>query len=49
MRFTRKLIPVLGASLVFMLQACGGSDSDPLAAHHQLRPGPGQQRRASGT
>ena len=30
MRFTRKMIPVLAASLVFMLQACGGSDSDPL-------------------
>jgi para-nitrobenzyl esterase len=30
MKFTRKIIPVLGASLAFMLQACGGSDGDPV-------------------
>ncbi len=30
MRFTPRIIPVLAASLAFMLQACGGSDSAPL-------------------
>jgi para-nitrobenzyl esterase len=49
MTFTRKLIPVLGAALAFMLQGCGGSDSDPAQRTTSLGPIQGTSDAGSGT
>jgi para-nitrobenzyl esterase len=49
MKFKRKIIPALAASLAFMLQACGGSDSDPLQRATSFGQVLGSNDSASGT